>query len=86
MPAVFSLAVAIVFGLLNGWLIAYAEVPSLFTTLASGLFLAGFGQVFFFPVDVVQWSPDLHSLVLDRAWRRSRDTQASHHVRGGGGW
>ncbi len=62
MPAVFSLAVAIVFGLLNGWLIAYAEVPSLFTTLASGLFLAGFGQVFFFPVDVVQWSPDLYSL------------------------
>ena len=59
---VFSLAVAIVFGLLNGWLIAYAEVPSLFTTLASGLFLAGFGQVFFFPVDVVQWSPDLYSL------------------------
>ena len=32
-----SLAVAIVFGLVNGWLIAYAEVPSLFTTLASGL-------------------------------------------------
>ena len=59
---VFSLTIAIVFGLLNGWLIAYAEVPSLFTTLASGLFLAGFGQVFFFPVDVVQWSPDLHSL------------------------
>ena len=58
----FSLAVAIAFGLLNGWLIAYAEVPSLFTTLASGLFLAGFGQVFFFDVDVVQWSPDLHSL------------------------
>src|ERR1700733_821232 len=58
----FSLAVAIVFGLLNGWLIAYAEVPSLFTTVASGLFLAGFGQVFFFDVDVVQWSPDLHSL------------------------
>ena len=57
-----SLAVAIVFGLVNGWLIAYAEVPSLFTTLASGLFLAGFGQVFFFQVDVVQWSPDLHAL------------------------
>ena len=26
---------AIAFGLINGWLIAYAEVPSLFTTLAS---------------------------------------------------
>jgi ribose transport system permease protein len=34
---------AVAFGLINGWLIAYAEVPSLFTTLASGLFLAGMG-------------------------------------------
>ena len=34
----------------------------LFATLASGLFLAGFGQVFFFDVDVVQWNPDLHAL------------------------
>src|ERR1700758_3195676 len=39
---------AVAFGLVNGWLIAYAEVPSLFTTLASGLFLAGLGQAFFF--------------------------------------
>ena len=30
--AAFALAAA--FGLVNGWLIAYAEVPSLFTTLA----------------------------------------------------
>ena len=50
---------AIVFGLANGWLIAYAEVPSLFTTLASGLFLAGLGQAFFFRLDVVQWSEKL---------------------------
>src|ERR1700758_1327271 len=57
-----ALMLSLVFGAINGWLIAYAEVPSLFTTLASGLFLAGFGQVFFFPVDVVQWSPDLYSL------------------------
>src|SRR6478736_7877283 len=48
----FSLATAFaltaVFGLLDGWLIAYAEVPSLFTTLASGLFLAGLGQAALF--------------------------------------
>jgi ribose transport system permease protein len=43
-----ALALALVFGLVNGWLTAYAEVPSLFTTLASGLFLAGLGQVGFF--------------------------------------
>lgn len=57
-----ALVLALVFGLINGWLTAYAEVPSLFTTLASGLFLAGLGQVAFFRLDVVQWSPKLDSL------------------------
>lgn len=57
-----GLSIAVLFGLLNGWLIAYAEVPPLFSTLASGLFLAGFGQVFFFQVDVVHWSAPLDSL------------------------
>ncbi|MGE5157161.1 MAG: ABC transporter permease [Gemmatimonas sp.] len=46
----------IAFGLVNGWLIAYAEVPSLFATLASGLFVAGLGQAALFELDVVQWS------------------------------
>ena len=54
-----ALALALAFGLVNGWLVAYAEVPSLFTTLASGLFLAGLGQVAFFRLDIVQWSPQL---------------------------
>jgi ribose transport system permease protein len=54
-----ALILAVGFGLANGWLIAYAEVPSLFTTLASGLFLAGLGQAFFFRLDVVQWSEKL---------------------------
>lgn len=57
-----GLSIAVLFGLLNGWLIAYAEVPPLFSTLASGLFLAGFGQVFFFQVDVVRWSEPLNTL------------------------
>lgn len=57
-----SLALALLFGLVNGWLIAYAEVPSLFTTLASGLFLAGLGQVAFFQLDVVQWPAKLDGL------------------------
>ena len=57
-----ALGLALLFGLVNGWLIAYAEVPSLFTTLASGLFLAGLGQVAFFRLDVVQWSPALDAL------------------------
>jgi ribose transport system permease protein len=58
----FAVIVAVVFGLLNGWLIAYAEVPSLFTTLASGLLLAGSGQVLFFRLDVVPWDAALQGL------------------------
>ncbi|KIZ35637.1 MULTISPECIES: ABC transporter permease [Rhodopseudomonas] len=54
-----ALMLALVFGAINGWLIAYAEVPSLFTTLASGLFLAGLGQAVLFNLDVVQWSPGM---------------------------
>ncbi len=57
-----ALALTLVFGLVNGLLIAYADVPSLFTTLASGLFLAGLGQVAFFQIDVVRWSPALDGL------------------------
>lgn len=54
-----ALLLAVAFGAFNGWLIAYAEVPALFTTLASGLFLAGFGQASLFKLDVVQWSPGM---------------------------
>jgi len=57
-----ALALALVFGLVNGLLIAYAEVPSLFATLATGLFLAGMGQVAFFQIDVVRWPPALNVL------------------------
>ena len=51
-----ALLFAIAFGLVNGWLIAYADVPSLFATLATGIFVAGLGQAFLFQLDVVQWS------------------------------
>ena len=57
-----GLALALLFGLVNGWLVAYAEVPSLFATLASGLFLAGLGQVAFFQIDVVRWNPALNAI------------------------
>jgi ribose transport system permease protein len=61
--AAIALALSLAFGLVNGWLIAYAEVPSLFTTLASGLFLAGLGQSFLFQLEVVQWSPGMDGIV-----------------------
>ena len=54
-----ALLFSVVFGLVNGWLIAYAEVPSLFATLATGIFVAGLGQAFLFQLDVVQWSPGM---------------------------
>lgn len=57
-----ALALALVFGLINGWLVAFAEVPSLFATLATGLFLAGLGQVALFRLDIVQWSAPLDVL------------------------
>jgi ribose transport system permease protein len=57
-----ALALSFAFGLLNGWLIAYAEVPSLFTTLASGLFLAGLGQAYIFQLEVVQWSDGMEAI------------------------
>src|SRR6218665_3399866 len=57
-----SLALTLLFGLVNGWLIAYAEVPSLFTTLACGLFLAGLGQASLLHLEVVQWPAALDPL------------------------
>jgi ribose transport system permease protein len=54
-----ALLVSIGIGLVNGWLIAYAEVPSLFATLATGILIAGLGQAFLFKLDVVQWSPGM---------------------------
>jgi len=58
-----AVVLSLLFGLVNGWLIAYAEVPSLFTTLASGLFLAGLGQAVIFQLEVVQWPQALDAVV-----------------------
>jgi len=57
-----AVGLSLLFGLANGWLIAYTEVPSLFTTLASGLFLAGLGQAFLFRLEVVQWPATLDAI------------------------
>lgn len=53
-----AIGLALVFGLLNGFLIAYVEISPLFTTLGTGIFLAGLGQAVFFPLDVVPWSKE----------------------------
>src|SRR5271169_296864 len=54
-----ALLFSVVFGHVNGWLIAFADVPSLFATLATGIFVAGLGQAFLFQLEVVQWSPGM---------------------------
>ena len=47
-----GLIVAVAVGLIQGWLIAYAEVPPLFATLALGVTVYGFGQLFLVSQDV----------------------------------
>lgn len=47
-----GLLVALLVGLIQGWLVAYAEVPPLFATLSVGVTLYGFGQLYLITQDV----------------------------------
>jgi ribose transport system permease protein len=47
-----GLLIAVLVGLVQGWLIAYAEVPPMFATLAVGVTVYGFGQLFLIHQDV----------------------------------
>lgn len=49
-------------GLVNGWLVAFAEVPPLFATLATGIFVAGMGQSFLLPVETPPWNTALDGI------------------------
>ncbi|HHZ07756.1 MAG TPA: ABC transporter permease [Rhizobiales bacterium] len=61
MPLPQALAVGLAFSLLvgavNGWFVAYAEVPAIFATLAMGTLIYGFGRYFLFALDVA-YIPD----------------------------
>ena len=52
-----GLGFSICVGLVNGFLIAYAEIPAIFATLASGTAVYGFGQFFLVSIDVI-YLPD----------------------------
>lgn len=39
-----TLILAVVFGVLNGWLIAFIEIPALLSTLATAMLITGFGR------------------------------------------
>ena len=57
-----GLLMAIAIGMLNGILVAYAEIPSLFTTLAVGLGIAGLGQIGLFDYEIVSWPAQLDAI------------------------
>jgi len=65
LPASLAVGVLLVVavGLINGIFVAYAEIPALFVTLATGLGLAGLGQVGILQSDMVPWSHELDALV-----------------------
>lgn len=61
MPLPLALAISLVFsvlvGAINGWLVAYVEIPAIFATLAVGTLIYGFGRYFLFAMDVA-YVPD----------------------------
>jgi ribose transport system permease protein len=48
-----GLASSILLGLVNGFLIAFVEIPAVFATLAMGTLIYGFGRYFLIDLDVV---------------------------------
>jgi ribose transport system permease protein len=48
-----GLAFSLFIGAINGWVIAYVEIPAIFATLAMGTLIYGFGRYFLFDLDVV---------------------------------
>lgn len=51
--ALLSIGMAAAIGLLNGWLVAYAEVPGIFATIGTGAIVYGAVQFFLVPTDVI---------------------------------
>ncbi len=47
-----GLAFSLFIGAVNGWLVAYVEIPAIFATLAMGTLIYGFGRYYLFDLDV----------------------------------
>jgi ribose transport system permease protein len=58
-----GLAFSLVVGAINGWLVAYAEIPAIFATLAMGTLIYGFGRYFLFTFDVAYMPATANSLL-----------------------
>jgi len=54
---VIGLAFSLFIGAVNGWLVAYVEMPAIFATLAMGTLVYGFGRYYLFDLDVA-YMPD----------------------------
>lgn len=61
MPMPQAIAIGLTFslfiGAVNGWFVAYVEIPAIFATLAMGTLVYGFGRYFLFDLDVVYMPP-----------------------------
>ncbi|HVY19840.1 MAG TPA: ABC transporter permease [Bauldia sp.] len=58
-----GLGLSLLVGAVNGWLIAYVEMPAIFATLAVGTMIYGFGRYYLFDLDVV-YTPATASSLL----------------------
>jgi ribose transport system permease protein len=58
-----GLALSVGFGLINGFLIAYVEIPAIFATLAMGTLIYGFGQFWLYDLGVVYLPDQARSIV-----------------------
>lgn len=63
MAVVYAGLAAVALGILNGWLVAYVEVPAIFATLATGTLMYGAMQYFAVSNDIVQIPRDLQWLL-----------------------
>jgi len=67
MPLPSALAIGLAFslfvGVVNGWVVAFVEIPAIFATLAMGTLLYGFGRYFLFGMTVV-YVPDAAKPIL----------------------
>lgn len=72
-----ALLVALAVGLLNGWLVAYVEVPAIFATLATGTIVYGAMQFFAVSDDIVQVPPAMGPI---SAWLRGTTLGVPHSV------
>lgn len=56
----FGLIFVVIAGILNGFIVAYIEIPALFTTLATGIFIFGVGTKFLLGCELLHYLPETH--------------------------